>query len=69
MVGRLCVPKFRATNDGRPRASALSKAIKPIGTVPDFWEVEVIETGARVRVFVHEEDWVPVKPSHLVRIK
>lgn len=57
--GDLVLPYFRATSKGLPLPMGLCRIIRPVGTVPNFFEVERLDKIAKgqvVKCFVYEEE-------------
>lgn len=69
LIGLYCMPCLRLNGKNQKVCLPLSRVIRKKGTVPDFYEVQVQETGARVHCFVREEDLIAGQGQGLEIIK
>lgn len=66
--GDIVDPKARSTPSGFPVSWGPAKLIRKIGTVPNFWEFQLLADGKVMRGMVHEEDFLEAGPGPNLRL-
>jgi hypothetical protein len=56
--GDIVDPKARSTPTGLPVSWGPSRLVSKIGTVPNFWEFEILADGRRMKGMVYPEDFI-----------